>query len=45
MDQHNGETNVQVVHFIDSRFPVFDFHWILTVSEDHNLACPSLLAL
>ena len=43
MDQHNGETNVQVIHFIDSCFPVFCFNFRLAVGYQDYLAGPCLL--
>lgn len=42
-NEHNSQTNVERLHFIDCCFPVFDFDGAFAVCHKYDFASPSFL--
>ena len=40
---HDGCYDIQVIHLLDGKFPVFNFHGVLSVCEENHFACPCFL--
>lgn len=40
---HDGQRDIERVHFLDCCFPVFDFNGTFTICDNDNLSCPGFL--